>query len=65
MKRRDLEKFLKKNGYKLLRHKRHFIWSNGERTVCVPNGVEIDRGLARDIMLQTQRKESSKTHRMA
>ena len=51
MKRKELEKALKKSGWWLLRHGgNHDIWTNGERQEPVPRHNDINEKLARSII---------------
>ncbi|MDI9434267.1 MAG: type II toxin-antitoxin system HicA family toxin [Planctomycetota bacterium] len=51
MKRKDLERELKKMGWRLLRHgKKHDVWTDGERTEPIPRHNEINEHLARAIL---------------
>ena len=51
MKRKDLEKMLRDNGYELVEHGgRHDKWSNGEKTEFVPRHTEIKEPLAKAII---------------
>jgi predicted RNA binding protein YcfA (HicA-like mRNA interferase family) len=55
MKRRELEKQLKRKGFKKLRQTKHIIYSNGERKIVVPGGSDINDRLAKEIILQMSR----------
>jgi len=57
MKRRELEKALRRAGWTLLRHgRRHDIWTDGEREEAIPRHVEINENLARVILRKVKRK---------
>lgn len=56
MKRRDLEKRLKKLGWKLSRHgRKHDIWTNGERDIAIPRHNEINDYTANAILKEAKR----------
>jgi mRNA interferase HicA len=58
MKKRDLEKELKKRGWWLLRHGAgHDIWTDGDRKEPIPRHSEINETLARAILRKTRRKQ--------
>ena len=51
MKKRDLEKALKNEGWRLLRHgKKHDIWTDGEKEEAIPRHREINERLAQTIL---------------
>ena len=51
MKRRELEKQLKRMNWRLARHGgKHDIWTNGEREIPVPRHNEINEYTARAII---------------
>lgn len=51
MKRRELEKKLKKLNWRLARHGgRHDVWTDGEREVAVPRHNEINEYTAKAII---------------
>jgi len=51
MKRRDLERFLKVNGWRYLRAGgSHDVWTNGREIEAVPRHREVNEFLARKIM---------------
>jgi len=51
LKRRELEKELRKAGWRLRRHgAKHDIWTNGDLTEGVPRHGEINDQLARKIL---------------
>jgi len=51
MKRRELEKRLRKLGWKLARHgRRHDIWTNGESELTVPRHNEVNEYTALAIL---------------
>lgn len=51
MKRRELEKRLKKAGWELLRHgANHDVWTNGDQQEAIPRHNEINEQLARAIL---------------
>ena len=51
MKRRDLERVLRRAGWWLLRHGgRHDVWTDGEREMVIPRHREINERLARKLL---------------
>lgn len=57
MKRRDVEKRLRRAGWQLTRHGgRHDIWSDGEREVAVPRHNEINEYTAKSIIKEVEGK---------
>ncbi|MBM4356302.1 MAG: addiction module toxin, HicA family, partial [Deltaproteobacteria bacterium] len=55
MKRRELERRLRKLGWQLLRHgSRHDLWGKGEREVVVPRHSEINEHTARSILAEAE-----------
>ena len=55
MKRNDLEKKLKKLGWRLSRHgKKHDIWSDGDRETAVPRHLEINEYTAQAILKEAE-----------
>lgn len=51
MKKRDIEKRLRKLGWKLARHGgNHDIWTNGVETVEIPRHREVNEFTAKGIM---------------
>jgi mRNA interferase HicA len=53
VKRRELVKYLEKNGFSLLREgKKHSIYSNGERTIPVKRHRILDRITANQLCKQ-------------
>jgi mRNA interferase HicA len=51
MKKRDLEKELKKVGWWFLRHGgKHDVWTNGKDEETVPRHTDINENLARKII---------------
>ena len=51
MKKRDLEKVMKKFGWWRERHgKRHDVWTNGNLKEAVPRHSELDEALAKSII---------------
>jgi len=51
MKRRELEKRLKRAGWKFLRHGgNHDVWTNGEQQEAIPWHSEINERLAKAII---------------
>ena len=57
MKRRELEKLLRKLGWTLLRHGgKHDIWTKGEHEEAIPRHVEINEKLARVILGRARRR---------
>jgi len=56
MKKRDLEKKLKSNGWWFVRHGgNHDIWTNGEIDNQVPRHAEVNELLARSILKKAER----------
>ena len=61
MKKRDLEKKLKENGWWLARHGgSHDIWTNGFISTQVPRHAEVNELLAKSILRQAQQHRGSK-----
>ena len=59
MKRRELEKRLKKAGWYLLRHGgNHDVWTDGDRQEAIPRHNEINERLARSILRRIGKGES-------
>ncbi|MEA1868076.1 MAG: type II toxin-antitoxin system HicA family toxin [Thermodesulfobacteriota bacterium] len=59
MKRRDLEKTLKKMGWWFLRHgRRHDVWTDGDRHEPIPRHIEINEKLARAILRKAKKREN-------
>ena len=57
MKRKDLEKRLRRAGWQLVRHGgRHDIWSNGEGEVAIPRHNEINEYTAKAIIKEAEGK---------
>jgi len=57
MKKRDLEKALRRIGWTFLRHgKRHDIWTDGDREEAIPRHNEINEKLAREILRRAERR---------
>lgn len=55
MKRRDLEKKLRRLGWQLVRHgRKHDVWAQGERELVVPRHVEINEYTARAIIREAK-----------
>ncbi len=55
MKRKALEKALKKKGWSFLRHGgSHDIWTNGEIFESIPRHTEINELLAKKILKQAE-----------
>ncbi|MEO6028193.1 MAG: type II toxin-antitoxin system HicA family toxin [Candidatus Binatia bacterium] len=55
MKRRDLERRLRKLGWELVRNgRRHDLWSDGEGIEAVPRHAEINERLALAILLRAR-----------
>ena len=50
MKKRDLERQLKRLGWWCLRQGKHEIWTNGEATLPVPRHKELNEMTARGIL---------------
>ena len=51
MKRADLEKLLRKNGWRPIRHGgNHDIWTNGRDHETIPRHAEISENLAKAII---------------
>lgn len=58
MKRKELQKKLKKLGYCLLRNGgNHDVWSNGKRKIWVPRHNEISEGTANSILKDAERNK--------
>ncbi len=57
VKRRDLEKELRKRGWRLVPHgRKHDIWSDGEREEAIPRHNEINELLAQKILRKAKKK---------
>lgn len=57
MKRKDVEKALKKAGWELARHGgRHDIWTDGNREIAVPRHSEINEYTAKAIIKEAKGK---------
>ena len=57
MKRKDLEKRLRRAGWQLVRHGGHHdIWSNGEGEVAIPRHNEINEYTAKAIIKEAEGK---------
>ncbi|MCP5065956.1 MAG: type II toxin-antitoxin system HicA family toxin [bacterium] len=51
MKRRELEKRLRKAGWEFLRHGgNHDVWTNGEQQEAIPRHSELNERLAKAIL---------------
>lgn len=60
VKKRELEKSLRKLGWELLRHGgAHDIWTDGERQEAVPRHPEINERLARAILRRAKGSKKS------
>jgi mRNA interferase HicA len=58
VKRRELEKRLKKMGWQASRHgRKHDIWTDGEREIAVPRHKEINEYTAKAILKEAEGKE--------
>lgn len=58
MKRRELERRLRGQGWKLLRHGgNHDIWTDGTEEEAVPRHAEINERLARMILLRVRKRK--------
>ena len=56
MKRKDLEKTLKRMGWWFLRHGgRHDVWTDGDRQEPIPRHTEINEKLARSILRKAKK----------
>lgn len=59
MKRRELEKQLKNQGWSFVRHGgRHDIWARGEDEIPVPRHAEINELTAKGILKQAKEKKA-------
>jgi len=57
MKRKEVEKRLRRAGWQLVRHgRRHDIWSDGKREVAVPRHNEINEYTAKYIVKEAEGK---------
>ncbi|MGB3562291.1 MAG: type II toxin-antitoxin system HicA family toxin [Thermoanaerobaculia bacterium] len=57
MKRRELERALRKLGWSFLRHGgKHDVWTDGERQEAIPRHAEISERLAREILKRAKRE---------
>ncbi len=54
MKRKEMERILKQNGFVNIRTNKHLIFSNGSTTVALPSRVEYTKGLSRRILQQAK-----------
>lgn len=52
MKRKEMERILKANGFKYTRQNKHLIYCKEEKTIAIPSRVEYTRGLCRRILQQ-------------
>lgn len=52
MKRKEMEKILKQNGFLYVRSNKHLIYSNGVISVAIPSRMEYTKGLSRRILQQ-------------
>ena len=60
MKRKDLEKRLKKSGWYFLRHGgKHDVWTNGIRQEMIPRHTEINEMLAHSILRKIEKGKKS------
>ena len=60
MKRVELEKRLKRAGWRRARHgRRHDVWTDGERQVYVPRHPEIREGTAQSILRKVEEGRDS------
>jgi len=58
MRRRELEKRLKKAGWHFLRHRgNHNVWTDGEQQEAIPRHNEINEQLAKTILRRVLRKK--------
>ncbi len=56
LKRKEVEKALRKMGWWLLRHgRKHDIWTDGEWEEAIPRHAEINDKLARHILRKAER----------
>ena len=61
MKRKDLEKILRKYNWRLERHGgRHDIWTNGEINEPIPRHSEINEYTAKKILKKAKEKQGKK-----
>jgi mRNA interferase HicA len=61
MKKRDIEKKLKANGWWLARHGgSHDIWTNGKISNQVPRHAEVSEHLARSIVKEAEQNPGDK-----
>jgi len=57
MRRRELERQLRRFGWTFIRHGgRHDVWSDGERQEAIPRHAEINEKLAAAILARAERK---------
>ena len=57
MKKHALEKALRQQGWRFLRHgRRHDVWTNGEREEAIPRHTEINEKLAQAILRRVKGK---------
>lgn len=54
MKRKEMERILKQNGFINIRTTKHIIYSNGLTTVAIPSRMEYTKGLSRRILQQAK-----------
>ncbi len=58
VKRRELERWLRKLGWKFLRHGgNHDVWTDGDRQEAIPRHPEINERLARTILKRVQKEK--------
>lgn len=57
MKTNDFERILNKSGFALVRNSKHRIFSNGLKSVAVPQGKVINRMVARRILKEINYQE--------
>jgi len=57
VKRRELERALRRLGWSFLRHGgKHDVWTDGERQEAIPRHAETSEGLAREILKRAKRE---------
>jgi len=54
MKRREMERVLKQNGFVHVRTNKHLIFSNGVISVALPSRIDYSKGLSRRILQQAK-----------
>ena len=54
MKRREMERILKQNGFVNIRTNKHLIFTDGKTTVALPSRMEYTKGLSRRILQQAK-----------